>query len=80
MKRIIIIVSAYAPQQGLAVIEKDKFYELPISFLSRLSENEVVFLGGDSNGHVGRRVKAMRVFMVVSDMGLEIKKEKESLS
>ena len=41
-KRNINIVSAYAPQQGLADIDKDIFYELLIS-LSRLSENEVVF-------------------------------------
>ena len=53
-KRIITIVSAYAPQQGLADIDRNKFYELQISSLSRLSENEVVFLGGDLNGHVGQ--------------------------
>ena len=53
-KRIITIVSAYALQQGLADIDKDKFYELIISSISRLSENEVVFLSGDLNGHVGR--------------------------
>ena len=29
-KRLITIVSAYAPQQGLANIDKDKFYELSI--------------------------------------------------
>ena len=51
---IITIVSAYAPQQGLAEIDINKFYELLVSSLSRLSENEVVFLGGDLNGHVGR--------------------------
>ena len=54
MKHIIIIVLAYVPQQGLANIDKDKFYELLLSSLFRLSENEVVFLGGDLNGHVGR--------------------------
>ena len=51
---IITIVSAYAPQQELADIGKDKFYELLISSLPRLSENEVVFLGCDLNGHEGR--------------------------
>ena len=53
-KRIITIVSAYAPQQKSADIDKDIFYELLISSLSRLSENEVVFLGGDLNRHVRR--------------------------
>ena len=52
--RIITIVSAYAPKKRLADIDKNKFYEILISCLSKLSENEIVFLGGDSNGHVGR--------------------------
>ena len=60
-KRITIIVSTYAPQQGLADIDKDKFYELLLSSLFRLSENKVVFLGGDLNGHVGGSITAMSV-------------------
>ena len=53
-KRIITIISTIALQQGLADIDKDEFYELSIFFLFRLSENEIVFLGGDLKGHVGR--------------------------
>ena len=53
-KRTVSIVSCYAPQQGLTELEKDRFYDDLISLISVLSEDELVMLGGDLNGHVGR--------------------------
>ena len=53
-KRIISIVSTYAPQQGLSNDEKDRFYEELISLTAKVGENELLIIGGDLNGHVGK--------------------------
>ena len=51
-KCLITPVSVHAQQQGLADIDKNKFYELLICSVSKPGENEIVILGGDLNGHV----------------------------
>ena len=53
-KRVVAVVSAYAPQQGLTEEEKDKFYEDLISLTSKVGDNEFLIIGGDLNGHVGK--------------------------
>ena len=53
-KRVLSIISTYAPQQGLGEDIKDKFYEDLIAYISKLGEDEFLILGGDLNGHVGR--------------------------
>ena len=53
-KWIVAIVSTYAPQQELGEDVKDKFYENLISLISHVSENELVMIVGDLNGHVGK--------------------------
>ena len=53
-KWIVAIVSTYAPQQELGEDVKDKFYENLISLISHISENELVMIVGDLNGHVGK--------------------------
>ena len=53
-KKVVPIVSAYAPQQGLSVDRKDKFFETPLHTVSKIGNNEIIVLGGDLNGHVGK--------------------------
>ena len=45
-------MSVYTPQCGLTEEEKDKFYDEKMSW--RIGENELVIVGGDFNGHVGK--------------------------
>ena len=51
---MVAIVSAYAPQQGLSVDEKDKFFETLLLTVLNIGNNETIVLGGDLNGHVGK--------------------------
>ena len=53
-KRVVAVISTYAPQQGLSDVEKDKFYEDLISLVSKVGENDMLVIGGDFNGHVGK--------------------------
>ena len=48
------IVSAYAPQVGLSAEEKDDFWYSFIIVLSGIPKQEIIFIGSDMNGHVGR--------------------------
>ena len=52
--KVLSIISTYAPQQGLSDEEKDKFYEDLISLVSKVGDNELLVIGGDFNGHVGK--------------------------
>lgn len=53
-KRLINIVSAYAPQSGRPDSDKEEFWLSMLQLLSGIKEEESVFVGGDLNGHVGR--------------------------
>ena len=53
-KQIVNIVSAYAPQVGLSVEEKDYFWNSFIIVLSGIHKQESIFIGSDMNGNVGR--------------------------
>ena len=53
-KRVVTIISTYAPQQGLSDDAKEKFYADLILHTSKVDEKEVIILGGDMNGHVGK--------------------------
>ena len=53
-KRVVTIISTYAPQQGLSDDAKEKFYTDLILHTSKVDEKEVIILGGDMNGHVGK--------------------------
>ena len=55
-KVTVVIVSVYAPQQGLPDGEKDRFYEELLLTLSAIGSNEIIMLCGDLNGHVGRAI------------------------
>lgn len=47
------VISAYAPQTGLDMTEKQKFQEEMEDFISE-TPNERLVIGADMNGHVGR--------------------------
>ena len=49
------VVCAYAPQVGCGDEEKEEFWEQLEEELSMMLDGERVILGGDLNGHVGRR-------------------------
>ena len=53
-KQIVNSVSAYAPQVGLSAEGKDDFWDSFIIVLSGVPKQEVIFIGSDMNGHVGR--------------------------
>ena len=52
--RVVAIISAYAPQQGLCEEVKDIFYENLISLAAKVDDKELLIIGGDLNGHVGK--------------------------
>ena len=53
-KRVVTIISTYAPQQGLRDDAKEKLYADLIQHTSKVDKKEVIILGGDMNGHVGK--------------------------
>ena len=53
-KSIINIISVYAPQTGLSVVEKDSSYSALLSNISVVSPDEYLLVCGDFNGHVGK--------------------------
>lgn len=48
------IVSAYAPQAGLKRDEKERFYEELDMIVRSMAKCDILVVGGDFNGHVGR--------------------------
>ena len=52
-KRILNIISAYAPQTGCSQEEKEHFYEEMESLLRQIPGQEDMWIGADLNGHVG---------------------------
>uniref|UniRef100_A0A914WDC8 Reverse transcriptase domain-containing protein n=1 Tax=Plectus sambesii TaxID=2011161 RepID=A0A914WDC8_9BILA len=50
---ILRIVSAYAPQPSCADAEKDVFWTTFDTHLQSIADDELLFVGGDLNGHVG---------------------------
>ncbi|XP_063865377.1 craniofacial development protein 2-like [Scylla paramamosain] len=53
-KVTINIISAYAPQVGCSIEEKEDFWEQMDAQITWMGEEERIILGGDLNGHVGR--------------------------
>ena len=54
-KSLVNIISAYAPQVGRSQEEKDKFWDKVCELMEGIKDSEMIVLGGDLNGHVGRR-------------------------
>ena len=53
-KRIVTILSVYAPQAGLDDSVKDLFHENLQQTLTKTSASEILFICGDFNGHIGK--------------------------
>ena len=51
---ILKVICCYAPQSGLSAEEKDTFYERVFSIVASAPEEEMLVLGGDFNGYVGK--------------------------
>ena len=52
-KRVLNIISAYAPHSGRSMREKEEFWMKMTDLLISIKDEESVFVGGDMNGHVG---------------------------
>lgn len=52
-KRIVNVVSAYAPQSGRSLEKKDAFWDQTVGVIARLHQSEVVVVGSGLNGHLG---------------------------
>ena len=48
------VVSVYAPQVGRTEKEKEEFWEVLDECIGKIPEEELLVIGGDLNGHVGR--------------------------
>ena len=53
-KRLVTIVSSYAPQVGRSTKEKDIFWDQLTMALPGLDQSEIIVVGGDLNGHVSK--------------------------
>ena len=53
-KCLMNVISGYAPQVGQSQVDKDMFWNAVYDLVERLKKEEMVVLGGDLNGHVGR--------------------------
>src|SRR4029077_222462 len=52
-KRVLNLISAYAPHPGRAAREKEEFWKSVFELLMKISAEESVFVCGDLSGHVG---------------------------
>ena len=50
---VLNLVSAYAPQAGRPLVEKQRFWEVMTRTVSNIRDDESVLVCGDLNGHVG---------------------------
>uniref|UniRef100_UPI00358F5306 craniofacial development protein 2-like n=1 Tax=Myxine glutinosa TaxID=7769 RepID=UPI00358F5306 len=55
-KLLVNVISGYAPQVGRSDEEKDKFWCALEKLMESVKDEEVVVVGGDLNGHVGRSI------------------------
>ena len=53
-RKILYIISSYAPQSGLSESEKDTFFFNLLSCISIVPAEEMLLVCGDLNGHVGK--------------------------
>ena len=58
-RKVLNLLSVYAPQVGRTRAEKEEFYEKLFEVVSAINDKESLFLCGDLNyvGHVGQRVE-----------------------
>lgn len=54
---VVNIVSAYAPHTGLTEVEKKNFWDCLDELVSLVPAGQMLYLGGDFNGHIGARAE-----------------------
>ena len=54
-KTVVNLVSMYAPQAGRGIEEKEEFYASMCVVLAGIDPREELIVGGDMNGHTGRK-------------------------
>ena len=52
-KAVFAFVCVYAPQVGLSEAEKDRFYDMLQTAVTKVPDSEQLFICGDLNGHIG---------------------------
>src|SRR5206468_9833982 len=55
-KNILNVISGYAPQVGRLIEEKEEFLLSLSKMVDEIGQEEFVVIGGDMNGHVGKKV------------------------
>ena len=65
-KRILCLVSVYAPQAGRAMVDKEEFYEAFGEVLKGVKKEETLFICGDFKGHVGRQTDTKEYMAVMA--------------
>ena len=56
-RTVLNLISAYAPQAGRPMPEKEEFFTLLGKIVSEIDDGEKLRIGGDLNGHVGTGVE-----------------------
>jgi hypothetical protein len=64
------VVSSYAPQGGRPEEEKVEFWGILDDSIGRIPEEDLLILGGDLNGHVGKDRKGFEEIMGVNGFGV----------
>ena len=68
-RTVLNLISAYAPQAGRPMSEKEEFFTLLGKIVSEIDDGEKLLIGGDLNGHVGAGVEGFKG--VHGGLGLE---------
>ena len=76
-KRMLNIISAYAPQTGCSQEEKEHFYEEMESLLRQIPGQEDMWIGAYINGHVGGTITGFEPEIAGE---IEMRKERRSYS
>ena len=63
------VVSAYAPQGGRSEEEKAEFWGILDDSIGRIPEEDLLIIGGDLNGHVGKDNKGFEEVMGIYGFG-----------
>ena len=63
------MISAYAPQGGKTQEEKEEFLEVMDDSIGNISENDILGIGRDLNGHVGRDRNGYEDVVVIDGYG-----------
>ena len=75
-KTVMNLVSMYAPQAGRGIEEKEEFYDLMCVVLAGIDPREELIVGGDMNGHTGKKADGFEEVHGGRAMGIDIWKVK----